>query len=59
MECRGFEVMLLTETKVQLEAYSHISLVYNVTCLEGRTSSAGGSQSGVGVITRERPVGWD
>ena len=58
VECRGFDVMLLTETKTQLDAYSHNRLSYDVTCLEEHTSSARGNQGGVGLVTRERPAGW-
>ena len=50
--------MLLTETKIQLEAYSQNRLGYDVTCLAARPSSAGGSQVGIGLATRERPVRW-
>ena len=50
--------MLLTKTKIQSEAYSHNHLGYDVACLAAQPSSAGGSQGGVGLVTRERPVGW-
>ena len=36
--CGGFDVMLLTKTEIQLEAYSHNFLGYNVTCSEARPS---------------------
>ena len=55
---RFFYVMLLTKTKIQLEAYSHNRLGYDVTCLAARLSSARGAQGGVRLVTRERPVGW-
>ena len=50
--------MLLTETKIRSEAYSHNHLGYDVTCLTARLSSAWGDQGGMGLVTRERPVGW-
>ena len=53
-----FDVMLLAETKIQTEAYSHNLLRYNVTCLKARPDSAGVSQGGVGPVTRERPDRW-
>ena len=52
-----FDVMLLTKTKIQSEAYSHNHLGYDVACLAAQPSSAGGSQGGVGLVTRERLVG--
>ena len=58
VERGGFDVMLLTKTKIQLEAYSHNRLGFIVTCLAAWPSSAGGAQGGVGLVTRERPVGW-
>ena len=36
VERRGFGMMLLTKKKIQLEAYSHNFLGYNVTCSEAR-----------------------
>ena len=58
MERVVLNVMLLTETKIQLEEYSHNRLGYDVTCLAERPSSARGSQGGIGMVTRERPIGW-
>ena len=58
VECRGFDVMLQTDRKIQLEAYSHNCLGYDVTCSASRLSVSGRSQDGVGLVTRERPVGW-
>ena len=59
MEHRGFDVMVLTETKVQSEDYLHNCLGCDVACSMAHPSSARGSQGGVGMVTRERPVGWD
>ena len=50
--------MLLSETKIQLEAYSHNHLGYDVTFLMARLSSARGDQGGVGLVTREIPFRW-
>ena len=58
MERRGFDVILLTEMKIQFEEYSHNHLGYNVTWSAARPSSARGSHGGVGLVTRERPVEW-
>ena len=51
VEHRGFDVMLLTETKIQIEAYSNNFLGYNVTCLKASLASAKGSQGDVGPVT--------
>ena len=42
MECGGFDVMLLMETKIQTEAYSHNILGCDVTCSKAHPSSAEG-----------------
>ena len=38
VDCGGFDVMLLTETKIQSEAYLQNRLVYDVTCSVARLS---------------------
>ena len=48
----GFDVMLLTETKIFMMAYCWIRIGYNVTCSASRLSSAGRFHSGVGLVTR-------
>ena len=53
MECEGFNVMLLVDTKIQAEAYSYNHVGYGMTCLEARPPSAGGYQGVVGLVTRE------
>ena len=53
-----FDVMLLTKTQIQSEAYSHNHLGYDVTCSVVRSSSAMGDQGGVGLVTRVRTVRW-
>ena len=58
VECGGFDVMLLTDTKILLEAYLNNCLGYNVTCLVARLSSTRGEQVCVGLETMEMPVGW-
>ena len=58
VEHRGFDVMLLTETKIQIEAYSHNFLGYDVTFMKASPASAKGSQGEVGLVTRERPNHW-
>ena len=58
MERGGFDVMLLTEMKIQLKKYSHNQLGYAITWSAARPSSARGSRGGVGLVTRERPVEW-
>ena len=51
--------MLLTETNIQSEAYSHNQFRYDVTFYAARPSSAGGYHGGVGLVTRERPEGGE
>ena len=58
VERGGFDEMLITKTKIQLEAYSHDRLSYNMICLAARPSSYGGAQGDIGLMKRERPVGW-
>ena len=55
----GFlDVILLTETNIQLQAYSHNCLGCNLNCSAACPYSAGGYQGGFGLVTRERLVGW-
>ena len=58
MERGDFDVMILTKTKIFTTAYCRNRLGYKVTCLAAWPSSAGGSQGGVGLVRRERPIGW-
>ena len=58
VERRGFDMMILTKTKISTTIYCRNRLVYDVTCSTARPTSAGGSQGGVILVTRERPVGW-
>ena len=50
--------MLLTKTKIQFEAYSHNSLVYDVPCSMERLSRSVGVQVSVRMLARDRPVRW-
>ena len=52
VERGGFYLMLPTKTNIHSETYLHNHLGYNVTCLTAQPSSAGGSQGGVGLVTR-------
>ena len=58
VERGGFDVMLLTETNIYMEKYSHNHLGYDRTCSGALPSRARGDQGGVGLETRERPDGW-
>ena len=58
VERRGFDVMLLTDTKIQLEEYFKNCLGYDVKCSSVQSSSARGSQGSIGMVTKERPVRW-
>ena len=52
VERGGFDVMLLTETKIFMMAYCWIRIGYNVTCSASRLSSAGRFHGGVGLVMR-------
>ena len=54
----GFDVVLITKTKIYTTAYCRNRLGYEVNCLTARPSSASRAQGGVRLVTRERPVGW-
>ena len=58
VESRGFDVMLLTETKISTTEYFRNWLGYKVNCLKARPTSTRGYQGGVILMTRDRPVGW-
>ena len=58
VERGGFYVMLLTKTKINLEAYFQNCLRYDVTCLAARLSSAGGVQGDVGLVKKNMPLRW-
>ena len=57
VECRGFDVMLPTDKNIQLKAYLHSRLGYNVICSATRLSSARGAQGGVGWRQGRGPSG--
>ena len=58
VERRGFDVILLTKTKIQSETYLHNRFGYDVTCSVDWPSIYRGSQGGVGLVTREKPFRW-
>ena len=58
VERGGFDVMLLTETKISTMAYFQNRLGYEVTCLTAQPSRAGGAQNGVIIVRKERSVRW-
>ena len=53
-----FDIMLLTDTKIQTEEYSHNRLGYDVICSAARPSSTGGAQVDVGLVLQEWTNGW-
>ena len=55
----GFDIMLMTETKIQTEEYSNNRLGYNVICSTVRPSKVGGSQGNVVLVSQDRPNTWD
>ena len=58
MERRVFEVMLLAKTKIQIEAYLHNRMGYNITCSEAHPSRSGGYQGGAGLVMRGGGFSW-
>ena len=58
MKRGGFDVILLTKTKISTAAYCRNWLGYEVTCLTVQPSRSGGYQGGVGLVTIMRPLGW-
>ena len=58
VERGDFDVMILTKTNIFTTAYCRNRLGYKATCSAAQPSSARGSQGGVGLVRRERPVGW-
>ena len=58
VECGEFGVMLLTETKIQTESYSHNQLGYNVDFLLACPSRYRGVKGSVVLVTRERLDWW-
>ena len=56
---RGFfDLMPLTDAKIQSDAYSHNRIGYNMTCLTACPSRSRGAQGDNRLLTREIPVRW-
>ena len=58
MKHRGFGVMILTKTKISTTVYCWNRLGFEVTCLTAHPTRNGGDQGIIGIVTRERSVGW-
>ena len=58
VEHGGFDVMLLIETKIQVEEYSQNRMGFDVIFSAALPYSASGSQGGVGLVLRDRTNGW-
>ena len=54
----GFDLTVLTETKIMDQAYCCNRLGYNLVFLPEITTAAGGAQGEVGLVFREQPEGW-
>ena len=54
----GFNLMVLTETKVTRKSYCHTRLGLEVVCSLVINTDAGGLQWGLGLVVRDRPKGW-
>ena len=51
----GFELMILTKTKITDKVYCQCNMVYDVVFLEAHTTSAEDAQVGLGMIVHNRP----
>ena len=58
VEIGGFDVMILTKTKISTTVYCWNWLGFEVTCSTAHPTSNGGDQGGIGIVTMERSVGW-
>ena len=58
MERGGFGVMILTKTKISTTVYCWNRLGFEVTCLTTQPTRNGGDQGSIGIVTRERSIGW-
>ena len=58
VERGGLGVMLLTKTKIYTTSYFRNWLGCNMTCSAVRPTSDRGYQGGVGLVTRDRTIGW-
>ena len=54
----GFNLMILTYTKVTYQAYCYNIMGYNVVCLLVITMDSGGAQGGVSLVVQDQPKGW-
>ena len=58
MQLGRYDLMMLTDTNIPDEAYFHNHLGYGVMWSQTVGNTYGGSQEGVGLVTRERTYGW-
>ena len=56
---RNYDLMILTETKILDSVYKNRCLGYYVACSWAVPTVDGGVKGGMGIITRDRPEGWD
>ena len=54
----GFNIIILTDTKITDQAYWHSRLSYNVVCLSEITTDYSGVQGRVVLVIRDLPKGW-
>ena len=54
----GFDLMVLTKTKISTMAYCWNQLGCNIVCSTARPASAAGLQGGVGLVLRDLPTVW-
>ena len=58
VELGGFDLMVLTKTKISTIFYCQNRLCYYIVCSVSRSSSASISQGGMFLVSRDRQTGW-
>ena len=54
----GFELMVLTKTKISIILYCQNWLGYDIVCLVHRSSRSSIAQGGMVLVSWDRPMGW-
>ena len=55
VQISGFDLMVVTETKITYQDYCCNRLGYNVVCFPDTTLAAGSAQGGVGLVVWDQP----
>ena len=54
----GFNLIIITETKITDQSYFHNKMGYDVVCLQAITTEDGNMQGEVGMVVRYQSQGW-